>query len=156
MVREIIASKCGIQFDTTMMAKFDVNPVMPPEQYYSTSLHNANASTHKPQATSSEDQPKPSEKDETSDAADAVKPLHDELALMPIWWILEVIPLSFSWQDKLGQWHKKLELHLGRGRYKNDTDPLLFHETVRIRMTDASLKYTPKLKYTPGEEQYVW
>ena len=156
MVREVIGANCGIQFDTEMMSTFGVYPDMPPEHYFSTSLHDANASTHKPQATSSEEQSKPSAKDQALDSDDASKPLHDELVLMPLWWILEVIPLTFSWQDKLGQWHKKWELHLGRGRYKNDTDPLLFHKTVEMRLADTSLNYKPKLKYKSGDEQYVW
>lgn len=156
MVREVIASNCGIQFDPAMMAKFNVHCMVPPEEYFSADLSAANTSATKQQGKTSEEQSKPSAQDEASDCVDALKSLHDELVLLPAWWILEIIPLPFSWQDRLGVWHKKWELHLGRGRYKNDTDPMLFHETVRIRMADASLKYTPKLKYKPGEEKYVW
>lgn len=156
MIREVIASDCGIQFDSFVMEKLNVHSMIPPEEYFSAALSAANASATKEQGKSSEEQAKPSARDEASDHADAMKPLHDDLVRFPAFWILEFIPFVFSWQDRFGAWHSKWEMHLGRGRYKNDTDPLLFHETVRIRMADASLKYTPKLKYTPGEEKYVW
>lgn len=159
MIREVIASNCSIQFDTAMMEKFNVHCTIPPEEYFSASLNAANTLATKQQAKTTEVQAEPSAQDEASDCVDALKPLHDDLVSLPLapaWWLLEIIPFGFSWQDRFGVWHKKWEMHLGRGRYKNDTDPLLFHETVRVRMADASLKYTPKLQYTPGEEKYIW
>ena len=154
MIREIVESKCNIQFDYEMMEKFGVHPDIPTLDHPSMSLKVANALMHRPQAKSSIEQPEPSEQDKAADSVDALRPIHDELVLMPLWWILEVIPLPFRWQDRFGKWHEKWELHLGRGRYKNKTDPILFHETVRIRMTEK--KYKPWLHYRPGEEQYVW
>ena len=81
MVREIIASHCGIQFDATALAQADISQQPSPE---SGGLS-------------------------AQDALDAVQPLHDELKLMPIWWVLEVIPLSVSWQDDTGRWHRTLK-----------------------------------------------
>lgn len=151
-----MASSCGIQFDTKMMTKFGVNPDLPPEQYFSASLHDANAMTRRPQATGSEKQPVPSAIDKTSDEHAASSSIHDELVRIPLWWILEVIPMTFAWQDRKGNWREKREFHLGRGRYSNDTDPLLFHETVRTRIQNTSLKYKPKLKYDEDKVKYVW
>jgi hypothetical protein len=45
-------------------------------------------------------------------------------------------------------------IHLGRGRVINDPAPN-FHVTVRARMQDKSLKYTPRAKWTKGAEVYV-
>lgn len=157
MVREVMAdSDCGIQFDTEMMSNLGVCPDFPPELYFSESLHEANASTHSPQAKGTEIQPRPSARDRASDGFAAFSTIHDEMVRTRLWWILEVIPMAFAWQDKDSGWHKKRELHLGRGRYCNDTVPLLFHETVRMRMKDASLKYKPRMKYEPEKVKYVW
>lgn len=41
------------------------------------------------------------------DAQDAVAPMHDELKSNPLWWLLEIIPMRFTWQDADGVWHKK-------------------------------------------------
>ena len=34
---------------------------------------------------------------------DATQPIHDELKLQPLWWLLEIIPLTYSWQDEEGK-----------------------------------------------------
>ncbi|THH11156.1 hypothetical protein EW145_g852 [Phellinidium pouzarii] len=142
MIREVIASQCGIQFDTAAMQRFHVHVDLPAPSLFAPTTHPADGEL--------------SAEDASSDAVDASKPLHDELSLQPLWWVLEVIPLAFSWQDAKGIWHNKWELHLGRGRYVKQTGPLLFHETVRIRMEDKTLGYTPKAKYIKGTETYVW
>lgn len=168
MVREVMHTNCGIQFDTGMMPDFDVNPDLPLEQHSPASLHNANASTCCPPTTGPENQPKPSKMDKDSDHNAASLAIHDQLVLMPVWWILEVIPMTFAWQDRKqnGKWQSKRRLHLGRGRYSNyavtptessnSTNPepkpkptIYFHKTVEIRMKNSKLGYTPKLKYKP-------
>ena len=109
------------------------------------------------QGSSSLGTPTPeSSQDKAEDTEDATKPLYDGLRKQPLWWILEVIPLPFSWQDAEGQWHKRWKFHLGSGRYVNHTGPLLFHETVKVRMGDKELKYVPAAKYAKGSERYVW
>ena len=44
---------------------------------------------------------------------------------------------------------------MGRGRDVPTDAPPKFHVTVRERMQDPTLKYTPKAKWTPGTEVYV-
>lgn len=146
MVREVVASQCGIQFDEAVMAKLNVHVSLPAPDFF---LANSASNGSIPGT-------KPSEQDCAADTVDATKPLHNELRLQPMWWILELVPLPFSWQDASGKWHKKWEFHLGRGRYVDQMGPLLFHETVRIRMNDKSLQYTPNAKYEKGKESYVW
>ena len=126
MVREVVASECGIQFDKTVMESLNVHASLDAPELYSAGISDAE---NTPGAL-------PSEKDTAADQVDAAKPLHDELRRMPLWWILEVIPFPFSWQDEKGVWHKKWGLHLGRGRYVNHNGPLLFHKTVQTRMND--------------------
>lgn len=48
--------------------------------------------------------------DSTASAAsaiDAVQPIHDELVLDKWWWLLEIIPTNYAWQDGKGKWHSK-------------------------------------------------
>ncbi|KAL5520131.1 hypothetical protein ACEPAG_1791 [Sanghuangporus baumii] len=146
MVREVIASQCGIQFDAAVMESLHVHASLQAPEYYAAASSDAEGTLG----------PRPSKEDCAADEVDATKPLHDELRLMPIWWTLEIIPLPFSWQDAKGVWHKKWEFHLGRGRSVDHIGPLLFHKTVQMRMNDASLRYTPAAKYEKGKEEYVW
>lgn len=146
MVREIIESQCGIQFDLAAMERLNVKP----------SLDFAAAPPSPPSNGSTQSNSLLSADDISADKHDALQPLHDQLSAQPLWWILEVIPMPFTWQDKLGVWRKKWKFHLGSGRYVNQDEELLFHESVRIRMQDKTLNYTPKAKYAKGSEKYVW
>ena len=38
------------------------------------------------------------------DAQDAVQPITDPLWKMPLWWILEILPTSYSYQDAQDKW----------------------------------------------------
>ncbi|KAG6865046.1 hypothetical protein C0991_005492 [Blastosporella zonata] len=71
-----------------------------------------------------------------------------------LWWLLEIIPLTYSWQDPEGVWHRKLSINFGRGRKIADKNPN-FHETVKIRMDDPKLNYTPKARWDRQSEVYV-
>ncbi|KAJ2929449.1 hypothetical protein H1R20_g7642, partial [Candolleomyces eurysporus] len=99
--------------------------------------------------------PERTNKTENLDMVDAVQPIYDQLKLKPLWWILEIMPLTYMGQDKDGVWHKMFGWHLGRGRKIEDNRPC-FHETVRIRMVDSSLGYKPRVIWEgKGNEVYV-
>jgi len=85
---------------------------------------------------------------------DAIQPIHDELQLNWAWWILEVLPLTYSYQDGKGKWHKKIGFHLAKGRRIPDINPC-FHESVQERINDATLKYVPRAVWKKGTETYV-
>lgn len=40
------------------------------------------------------------------DKADAIQPIYDALKITPMWWALEIMPMTYVWQDKDGIWHK--------------------------------------------------
>ena len=42
-------------------------------------------------------------------SVDAMQPIDDELAKNKWWWLLEIIPTSYSYQDGRGEWHTKWE-----------------------------------------------
>jgi hypothetical protein len=82
MVREVMKSQCGIQFDENALSrafipKFDFL-VKPTD---------------------------PNDEEKVLNAVDALEPIYDQLKLNRMWWILEIVPLSYSWQDEKGVWH---------------------------------------------------
>ena len=50
---------------------------------------------------------------------------------------------------------RRVRFHLGRGRYMQQGTPVLFHESVQLRMANTTLKYTPKAKFKAGTQVYV-
>jgi hypothetical protein len=124
MVHEIIASGCGIQFDRDALARAKID--------FS---------------------PIPSNEEVELDRRDALRSRHCQLRKLPLWWLLEVAPLHYSWQDPQANWHRDLSFHLGRGRVIMEKQPL-FHRTVKTRM-EADEKYSPKARWEKGTEIYV-
>ncbi|KAH7909231.1 hypothetical protein BJ138DRAFT_1011235 [Hygrophoropsis aurantiaca] len=82
----------------------------------------------------------------------ALAPLHDALVSDKLWWLLEIVPLPFAWQDENGTWHKKWSIHLGKGRIIPYKQPK-FHVSVKSRM--EYIDYTPKANFTAGSEVFV-
>lgn len=78
MVRQAAASECGIKFDAEALAR----------------------ATIKLEPCSAEAQLDP------LDRIDATSKIYDKLKIKPLWWILEVLPMSYVWQDKDGIWRK--------------------------------------------------
>ncbi|KAJ7364923.1 hypothetical protein DFH08DRAFT_279685 [Mycena albidolilacea] len=132
MVRQIMASTCGIQFDKAALERAAISPILSPE-----------ASSV---AASPEEQ--------GVDDADSSEPLHDDLTGFSLWRLLEILPLTWSVQDVKGAWHTKFGLHLSKGRSVVDPNPN-FHFTVKERMANSTLKYHPKAQWVAGTEVYV-
>jgi hypothetical protein len=147
MVRQIMASSCGIQFDKAALERAAISVVPSPSSV----------------AVSPEEQ--------DVDDADSSEPLHDSLAGFSLWKLLEIFPLTWSVQDVKGGWHTKFglvplclsfsllilpldRLHLSQGRSVVDPNPK-FHYTVKERMANAALKYRPKAQWVAGTEVYV-
>lgn len=82
MVREVMKAQCGIQFDEQALARASI----PNFLMKHTTPHDEQLKL---------------------DAADASDPIHDELKINPVWWILEILPTHYSWQDDQGVWHKE-------------------------------------------------
>lgn len=77
MVREAIAADCGIKFDIPALMRAKIDL-----------------------------NPEPSPVELEMDAADALQPVHDQLKMNVLWWLLEIIPLHYTWQDNDGLWHR--------------------------------------------------
>jgi len=77
MLREAVESGCGIHFDSSALARAKMNL-----------------------------EPEPSQTEIEQDMADALEPIHDSVKSNPSWWLLEIFPLHYSWQDADGVWHR--------------------------------------------------
>ncbi|KAG1748599.1 hypothetical protein EDB19DRAFT_1682574 [Suillus lakei] len=84
----------------------------------------------------------------------ALAPLFDELQLQKAWWLLEILPLPFAWQDAHGKWHKKWRFHMGRGRAIPYQHPN-FHSSVKMRMDYTPLNYKPRAIYRHDQVVFV-
>ena len=80
MVRQIVESKCGILLDKDALEKLHI-PIgdLTPSQI---------------------------EEAAAREAKDALAPMHNAFRMMPLWWILELLPSSYIWQDADGRWRK--------------------------------------------------
>ncbi|KIM81009.1 hypothetical protein PILCRDRAFT_510080 [Piloderma croceum F 1598] len=130
MICQIINSECGIIFDEGALDPYGIDL---------------------------ESSPVTLVKDDLQDhESDASQPLHDQLKLNMFWWILEVIPSPYNYQDGEGWWHDKLSIHLGKSRVIPDHgngDGPKFHVSVKERM--KSLNYKPRAIWKTGSEVYV-
>jgi hypothetical protein len=77
MVREIVASGCDIKFDPAALERANIELVVEP---------NINQIL--------------------MNDTDALTQIHDELKRRKLWWLLEILPMHFSWQDSEGAWRK--------------------------------------------------
>jgi hypothetical protein len=75
MVREIVKSQCGILFEDDALERASIELEIDEDD----AMKNL-------------------------DNIDALEPIHDELKLDPLWWILEILPLTFAWQNASGKW----------------------------------------------------
>jgi hypothetical protein len=168
MVKQVILSPCGIKFDRTALinAGIDVSTInlIAPTRPITELRPQPEAEPSSPTSPGGEDgsgeymvrkrkkkgakaQPQPPERDASAD-------IHDELHIHIIWWVLEILPIKFEWQETDGTWKSRWRLNLGRGRQVRVERPN-FHVSVRERMATAELNYKPKAKWVAGTEQYV-
>ncbi|KAJ7483420.1 hypothetical protein FB451DRAFT_1393527 [Mycena latifolia] len=54
--------------------------------------------------------------EDQEDLQDALSPMYDQLKLKPLWWILEILPMSFRSQELDDRWVTKVRANLGRPR----------------------------------------
>ncbi|KAF9465243.1 hypothetical protein BDZ94DRAFT_1281484 [Collybia nuda] len=128
MVQEIMKSQCGVLFDELALKRASIPGIIPGLLVENNLAQQA------------------------LEIEDALQPLHDELKRNVLWWILEITPLPYFWQDADGRWLKEHSFHLGRGRRIYDHHPH-FHATVKRRMEKS--KYTPRAQWEKGSEVYV-
>ncbi|EMD39825.1 hypothetical protein CERSUDRAFT_81159 [Gelatoporia subvermispora B] len=165
MVREVVKAQCGICFDSTALLREGIPTSILTENIQNIEDTLDGAATGSPPPIATNPSPGSATNDGTTtsgnDASqsgnsenDALQPIHDELKEDILWWLLEIIPTSYTWQDTSGKWHTTWSIHLGKGRYIPYAQPN-FHVSVKERMADASLKYIPRARWTKGSEVYT-
>ncbi|PIL22453.1 hypothetical protein GSI_15141 [Ganoderma sinense ZZ0214-1] len=164
MVREVVLAKAPIAFDPVAIQRANL-PGSIFEEAEAKTVEDVNLpgqldpSTSNPNKTQDPGPQAPTGPTEGGGgdpldvAVDALQPLHDQLKIDPAWWLLEIIPLTHTVRDTNGRTQTKWWIHLGRGRDLPNKPK--FHVTVKERMEDADLKYTPRAKWTAGTEIYV-
>ena len=94
MVKEVMISKCGIKFDREALKKAGI-PTLDDRMQPAAE-----------QNRREELAPEPS--DSPQDQADALADIHDQLKIKRSWWLLEPMPMKFSWQEFVdGAWEWK-------------------------------------------------
>ncbi|KAI6147469.1 hypothetical protein BKA82DRAFT_495980 [Pisolithus tinctorius] len=158
MVEQVIASECGVLFEEEGLQELGIPSCPMPGKVGKNGAEPVASAVKQgdvKDVTSSSDSlvgPSPSTGVADPELKDAIAPLFDELQITKAWWLLEIIPLPFSWQDDSGRWHERWSIHFGKGRIIPYQRPL-FHHTVKLRMNYAPLKYKPRAIY--NDEIYV-
>lgn len=113
MVKQVVLSQCGILFDHAALrsADIDITNVIftDPHQpsvgdYWKKGPRNSKAPSPAP---GSEDTDKDSASETWPADQDVLADCHDQLKLKKAWWILEMLPMKYAWQDAGGKWHSK-------------------------------------------------
>jgi len=161
MIRQVVLSQVGIMFDPEALVRADIDvaaisqfikaaPVESPSSLGGKTQTKLDAFTAAGHKHALED---PVQSSATERGQGSLQPTHD-LLKNPMWWILEMFPMQYSWQGPDGAWHRKLGINIGKGRKIHDESPR-FHVSVKERMEDPELKYIPKAKWKKGTEVYV-
>jgi hypothetical protein len=128
MVEQIILSQCGITFDEEALERVGMPlssfpiPQMPPvaedptcqSQLISDKAGPSTGSDDVVPLSVEEPSPVPPPTDSPTlpspqdpETCDALAPMFDELQIQKVWWLLEILPLPFAYQDAHGKWHTK-------------------------------------------------
>jgi hypothetical protein len=90
MIQELMRSDCGVLFDFAAFDRWDIPQAIVQQDKC-------------PSGTTSDNGPGAG--GNAVDAPDAVEKIHDQLKRQPLWWILEILPLKYVYQDDDGKWH---------------------------------------------------
>jgi hypothetical protein len=126
MVKQVVISQCGIKFDATALRMADmdiativhVSPGQPGVEQVLKKSEPEDVAASPIAATSSGEDDSGDEmvgKGKGKDAAaqpwpqeqDVLTDIHDQLKIKPVWWLLETMPMKFTWQDPDGTWKSK-------------------------------------------------
>ncbi|KAH9070710.1 hypothetical protein EDB83DRAFT_359405 [Lactarius deliciosus] len=147
MIQEAMRADCGIQFDMPSFARWNIPIAVGQDPSTSDAPSQGHGGNDGSVTEGSVTESNP------ADALDIAQPIHDDLQQAPAWWLLEIIPTQFTYQNTQDKWVSTWGLHLGRGR---DVPPKpLFHESVKTRMKNPIFNYKPRAVYVQGTESYV-
>ncbi|KAG8792628.1 hypothetical protein FRC12_005407 [Ceratobasidium sp. 428] len=141
MVRQIIISQCGIQFNQNALKEMDI-----PLPTLSFGRSNLDTVFHYKPDVEAVNAAKDREQQ------DAIAPMHDSLK-NPLWWLLEFFPIVHAYQDERGKWHRSFRWNLFGPRQARTTLGILkLHRSVQYRQQKTD--YVPRA-ILPAEVEYV-
>jgi len=115
MVKQVILSRCGIKFDAKALEKAHIDaPTLVLASSAQQTVEQLWRRTPDAEAvtTSSPSGEGGSEEDmiqrQTSPPGrDVLAATHDQLGAHPLWWIAELMPMKFTWQEAGGRWRNE-------------------------------------------------
>lgn len=133
MVRQVVQSQCGILFDRDALARANISDSVFTGQGFPVASVDSTTPTRggkiQPTLHFFTDQKEDGDHDEPvveklkkseeanasqgSTSLDTIQSIHDELRKKPMWWLLEMIPTNYTYQDGSGTWHTKWRLASG-------------------------------------------
>lgn len=113
MVKQVILSQCGILFDQAALRRADIDianvvftdPQQPTVRDFWKKTPQVPKSI--PPAPDGEDAGDDGVPEIWPTDQDVLADCHDQLKLAKAWWMLEVLPMKYAWQDASGKWHAK-------------------------------------------------
>ena len=115
MVKQVVLSQCGVLFDDAALRRADIeiSTIFPTDAYQPTvgDVWNKRSQISKSPTTSGrEDANGHSGHDAAEEFPadrDVLADCHDELKLRKGWWMLEMLPMKYAWQEANGKWKAK-------------------------------------------------
>jgi hypothetical protein len=98
MIEQIVSTDCPIQFDEAAFARWNI-PYAIAQPRFSSSSKGQGPSTGEEGGGNSN-----GADGDQQDAQDVVQSMDDELKRMPMWWILELIPMTYTFQNAQDKW----------------------------------------------------
>ncbi|KAF9076900.1 hypothetical protein BDP27DRAFT_1312790 [Rhodocollybia butyracea] len=104
--------------------------------------------------------------EEEEELGDSLSPKYDQLRLAPAWWIIELFPWLFRYQDRCDHWTRVIRCNCARPRRipEQKFKGVLVHRSVQIRMNAEKKRkgpdgerrhYKPKITFPPDEIFWV-
>jgi hypothetical protein len=90
MIEQIVGAECPIMFDQDAFARWNI-PVAIAQQGYSSPSNGQGGDGDGADG-------------DQQDAQDVVQPIDDELKRNPMWWLLEIMPMSYTFQNAQDKW----------------------------------------------------
>lgn len=105
MIEQIIASKCGILFEEEELRSLGITTAVTPDPPATKEPDTGSGLQKRNVGSTSESTAKATSSD--PEFKDAIAQLFDDLQTEKAWWLLEILPLPWSWQDANSKWHVK-------------------------------------------------
>lgn len=116
MVKQVVLSQCGILFDHAALRKADIDistvVITDPHQPTVSDFWRKGLKMSKsPSTESSREEADGRSRHNTAELwpkdQDALTDCHDALKGGKTWWMLEVLPTKYAWQEANGKWNAK-------------------------------------------------